>query len=171
VESLKQELNRELLDRMRDIVEENTKFIPEIVHQPTSFFETGITMSIDSSSRYPVGKLMVEIDEIENLEWVGETMFIRITCPPYTLMTKKVSRVRRSPEGGSLAVKQKFYIPVHNYFNSLCLEVYNQLNKGWFREYTQRMVIARFELRIPDIHLLNSPSETNLNFLSFDPRV
>jgi hypothetical protein len=50
-----------------------------------------------------------------------------------------------------LEFKQKFYIPVHNHFNTIKIEIINTLNDGWLRNHLKECVIACFEIRLPDI--------------------
>ena len=50
-----------------------------------------------------------------------------------------------------LDYRQKFFIPVHNHFNTLKIEVINMLNDGWFREHVKETIIASFDIRLPDI--------------------
>ena len=125
-----------------------------------------------------MGKLQLDILSIENFGWVSEhqNLFVRITCNPYVLYSKRISKVKRAHPLGSVDVdpgddltmgsysgsqglkhsfNQKIILPIHNYFHSITIEIVNQLSKGWFREYQQEYVIERFDIRIPDIHLLH----------------
>lgn len=53
---------------------------------------------------------------------------------------------------------------MHNYFNTISIEVVNQLNKGWIREYQQEVVISQFDIRIPDIkHLYDEENKKSIN--------
>lgn len=124
----------------------------------------GISVPIDGSNKYPVGKLLLEIKDIQNFEWSSENLFIKISCPPYTLFTKRSSYLRREKikvrkpaeyndlneivEGRdlqdemeklnthvpglyqdkqiyTLKFRQKFYIPIHNHFDTLSIEIVN----------------------------------------------
>ena len=46
---------------------------------------------------------------------------------------------------------QQFYIPVHNHFNTLKIEIINILNDGWFREHVKEQIIASYDIRLTDI--------------------
>jgi hypothetical protein len=72
-------------------------------------------------------------------------LFVRISCNPYVLNSRKIL-------DSQLDFQQRFFIPVHNHFNTLKVEVINLLNDGWFREHVKETVIAAFEIRLPDIH-------------------
>lgn len=50
-----------------------------------------------------------------------------------------------------LDFKQNFYIPVHNHFNTLKIDIINSLNDGWFRDHVKESVIGSYEVRMPDI--------------------
>ena len=45
-------------------------------------------------------------------------------------------------------------VPIHNYFGSITIEVVNQINKGWFTDHQQEHVLAKFNIKIPDIKKL-----------------
>ena len=40
---------------------------------------------------------------------------------------------------------------MHNTYNTLKVEVINSLNDGWLRNHVKDVVIASFEIRLPDI--------------------
>lgn len=40
---------------------------------------------------------------------------------------------------------------MHNTFNTLKVEVVNSLNDGWLRNHVKDVVIAQFDIRLPDI--------------------
>jgi hypothetical protein len=98
---------------------------------------------IDHTNRYPWGKIMVDIYSITNFPFYNN-LFIRISCIPYILQTKKIIDNR-------LDFNQRFFFPVHNHFNTLKIELINILNDGWFREHMKESVVASFEIRLPDI--------------------
>jgi hypothetical protein len=50
-------------------------------------------------------------------------------------------------------------LPVHSYFSTLSIELVNQINKGWFRDYQQEFVLARYDIRLPDISALEEKSD------------
>ena len=43
---------------------------------------------------YPVGKILLEIHDIENFEWEGESanVYLRITLNPYVLFSKQIDK-------------------------------------------------------------------------------
>lgn len=43
------------------------------------------------------------------------------------------------------------FIPVHNHFNILKIEVVNILNDGWFTYHTKDQVIESYDIRLLDI--------------------
>jgi len=54
-------------------------------------------------------------------------------------------------------------VPIHNYFNTFSIEIVNQLNKGIFYESLQDVVLARYDIRVPDIKDLFRGSRTDNN--------
>ena len=53
----------------------------------------GIAKKIDRTILYPVGKLLLEIKDIQNFQFEGNesNVFIRVTCWPYVLFSKKIT--------------------------------------------------------------------------------
>ena len=98
---------------------------------------------MDQTNRNPFGKILVEVDSIRHFPFF-HNIFVRITCNPFVLHSRKIL-------DSQLDFNQKFYIPVHNHFNTLRIDVINMLNDGWFREHVKEIVIASFEIRLPDI--------------------
>ena len=86
---------------------------------------------------------MVEVDSIKHFPFY-HNIFIRVVCNPYVLYTRKIL-------DPVLDFQQKFYIPVHNHFNTLKLDIINVLNDGWFREHVKEQIIASFDIRVPDV--------------------
>jgi hypothetical protein len=50
-----------------------------------------------------------------------------------------------------LDFNQRFYIPVHNPFNTLKVDIINIVNDGILREHKKEYLIASYEIRLPDI--------------------
>ena len=132
--------------------------------------------------RYPVGKLYVEIDSVTNFDWEGKSqnVFVRLTCPPYTVYTANAVAREEEVEPGKLKqclyFGNQFLIPIHNNFNTLTVEVVSTLSKGWIRKYKQDFVLAKFQIRLPDIKInpetgrpgfngqMELPLDTSLDF-------
>ena len=60
-------------------------------------------------------------------------MFIRITLDPYVLETLHI-KIDKSKQDKTHYFKQQFYIPIHNHFSVLHLDVYYIKSDSWFRE-------------------------------------
>ena len=45
-------------------------------------------------------------------------------------------------------------MPIHNYFGTIQIEVVNQNARGVFYEKQEQNILAKFEIRGPDIHSL-----------------
>lgn len=45
-----------------------------------------------------------------------------------------------------------FFIPIHNKFEIIKIEIINVVSEGWFTDSKKRDVIASFEIPIPDLH-------------------
>lgn len=186
--------NIELLQKMQEMIQKNSQQeldVSGLANKHNCQMPLGgIAVPIDNSNRYPVGKLLLEIKDIQNFEWSSENLFIKITCHPYVLYTKRASylkrekiKVRKPPEYNdfgeilegkdpsadltklnthiqclyqdkqihTLKFRQKFYIPIHNHFETLSIEIVNQKNKGFFTEYQEKIRLAKYDIRIPDI--------------------
>lgn len=73
--------------------------------------------------------MMLELLEIKHFPFF-HNIFIRISCNPYYLSSKKIL-------DSDLMFNQIFYIPIHNHFYTLKIEIINLLNDGWFREHVK----------------------------------
>jgi hypothetical protein len=51
----------------------------------------------------------------------------------------------------NLDFNQRFYIPVHNPFNTLKVDIINIVNDGILRDHKKENLIASYEIRLPDI--------------------
>ncbi|CDW85589.1 UNKNOWN [Stylonychia lemnae] len=98
---------------------------------------------IDQTNKNPFGKIMMEIQSIKHFPYY-HNIFVRVTCNPFVLHSRKIL-------DNQLEFQQRYYIPVHNHFNTLKIEIINILNDGWFREHVKEQVIATYEIRLTDI--------------------
>lgn len=98
---------------------------------------------IDQTNKNPFGKIMLEVLSIKHFPFF-HNVFIRISCNPYFMCSKKILDT-------DLDFQQRFYLPVHNHFNTLKIEIINLLNDGWFREHVKEQIIATYEIRMTDI--------------------
>ena len=83
------------------------------------------------------------MDSIKHFPYQNN-IFVRISFNPFVMQTRKIL-------DSQLDFKQNFYIPVHNHFNTLKIEIINSLNDGWFREHVKESIIGSYEIRMPDI--------------------
>lgn len=126
---------------------------------------------IDKTCRYPVGKVLIEIQDLEKFEWYGDNqnLYIRVSSHPYVLFSRRISKKpkeqkicefneitneREFRNIYSQRYRQLMLVPIHNYFGSITIEVVNQINKGWFTDHQQEHVLAKFNIKIPDIKKL-----------------
>lgn len=100
-------------------------------------------ISIDQTNKNPSGKILVELESLRNFPY-QHNLFIRIQCNPFVLVSRKIL-------DGNLDFQQRFYIPVHNPFNTLKIDIINFMNDGWFRDHHKENLIASYEIRLPDI--------------------
>lgn len=131
-----------MLDEIGKLIDQNTPIQPDC--KKSAVPGTSMTTyDIDSTNRNPYGKIMVEIDSLRHFAYYHH-IFIRISLNPYVLQTRKILDTNHQ-------FNQKFFIPVHNQFYTLKVEILNLLNDGWFREHVKETVIAQWEIRLPDI--------------------
>ena len=98
---------------------------------------------LDQTNKNPFGKILVEVDQIKHFPY-AHNVFVRLTCNPFVVSSRKVL-------DSQYEFHQRFFIPVHNHFNTLRVEVINQINDGWLRDHIKEQVIATFDIRLPDI--------------------
>lgn len=89
---------------------------------------------LDQTNKTPVGKILVEIHDLKHFPYFND-IYVRVSCNPWVVQTKNIIDV-------SLSFKQKFYLPVHNTFNTVKVEVINSLNDGWLRNHVKDVIIA-----------------------------
>ena len=104
---------------------------------------TAVHFDIDETNKNPFGKILVEIESLHHFPFYNN-IFVRLSCNPFVLNSRKIL-------DSQLDFEQRFFIPVHNHFNTLRVEIINMLNDGWFREHVKESVIAAFDIRLPDI--------------------
>ena len=102
--------------------------------------KTGITplgmMEFNESIRHPIGIMYLHIDKLIGIE-VPDNTYIRIQLDPYQIETRHVNKTNNKNE-----FHQRFYLPIHNHFNQLILEILFYENEGWFREKRKELNIA-----------------------------
>ena len=98
---------------------------------------------IDQTNKNPFGKVMIVIDQIKHFPY-AHNVFVRVTCNPFVLSSRKVL-------DSQYEFHQRFFVPVHNHFNTLKVEIINLVNDGWLREHVKEQTIASFDIRLPDI--------------------
>lgn len=94
-----QKCNIDLLKKMQEMIQVNSlqeSDVSSLANKNNGSMPMGgISVPIDNSNRYPVGKLLLEIKDIQNFEWSSENLFIKISCHPYVLYTKRASYLKR----------------------------------------------------------------------------
>ena len=97
IANLKEKYNKLLLQEIKNQINTNSLIIPEPQIRDNILLLGGIVQSIDQTTRYPIGKIELEIKDIQNFEWQGENenIFIRISCQPYILFSKRVFTLKK----------------------------------------------------------------------------
>eukprot|EP00347_Sterkiella_histriomuscorum_P021039 403335495 len=126
-----QKIFNPLLDVIQNHLTENTQITPDNMYL------------IDQTNKNPFGKIMLEIQSIKHFPFY-HNIFIRVQCNPFVLTSRKIL-------DSQLDFMQRYYIPVHNHFNTLKIEIINILNDGWFREHVKEQIIATYDIRMTDI--------------------
>jgi hypothetical protein len=103
-------------------------------------------MDFNETIRYPMGVLYLNLIKIMDIDLPDNT-FIRITFEPYKIETRSINKALKGDE-----IHQKFYLPIHNHFNELILDIVFVENEGWFREKRKEQTIASICLPIPHLH-------------------
>ena len=101
-------------------------------------------MNINASNRYPFGKLFLELKGIEGL-FTQRDMQVEISFNPYTLKSKIFDCIRNTP----VRFNQRFYIPIHNRFNILKINVIRFTKEGMFSANKRSAVVKSYEYAIP----------------------
>jgi len=102
-------------------------------------------MEFNETIRHPMGVLYLNINKIIDFE-VPDNTFIRIELEPYLINTRHVNKNKHGDE-----FRQRFYIPIHNHFNELKLDILFAENEGWFREKRKEQIIASISIPLPNL--------------------
>ena len=100
---------------------------------------------VNNSNKNVTGKLVLEIKKIPKFYFHGD-VYIQITVAPYTLSSLRIIK------SCHYEYNQLFFIPIHNKFEIIKIEIINVVSEGWFTDSKKRDVIASFEIPIPDLH-------------------
>lgn len=93
-------------------------------------------MEFNETIRYPMGVLYLNLIKFIEIDLPDNT-FIRITFDPYKIETRNINKTLKGDE-----IHQKFYLPIHNHFNELTLDIVFVENEGWFREKRKEQTIS-----------------------------
>lgn len=107
-------------------------------------------MEFNETIRYPQGLLYLHINKVHGIELPDNT-FIRITFDPYIVETRTLNKTKHGDE-----FHQRFYLPIHNHFNELIIDILFVENEGWFREKRKETLIASIEIPNPSINSMIS---------------
>lgn len=118
-------------------------------------------MEFNETIRYPMGMLYIHINKVLGIELPDNT-FIRITFEPYIIESRTINKTKNGDE-----FHQRFYIPIHNHFNELIIDLIFVENEGWFREKRKEQLIASIEIPNPNINSMISKAGTNTLNLPF----
>lgn len=92
-------------------------------------------MEFNETIRYPIGIMYLHIDKITGFD-VPDNTYVSIQMEPYILESRHV--VKHNNFGD---IHQRFYIPIHNHFSDLVLDIEFCEIEGWFREKLKKMEI------------------------------
>jgi len=113
-------------------------------------------MEFNETIRYPMGILYLHINKILGIE-VPVNTFIRITLEPYKIETRHVNRSKNGEE----EFHQRFYLPIHNHFNELVMDIVLIENEGWFREKRKEQLIGSVGLPLSNLHSMIVKENSN----------
>jgi hypothetical protein len=99
---------------------------------------------IDETNLHMYGKISIDISHI-NISGYEGNIFAAITLEPYRFTTKSVIN------SNVFNLKQSFYIPVHNRFDRLKLEVFSKSHSGFIQKKTTDEKLCEFFILLPDI--------------------
>lgn len=105
-------------------------------------------MEFNETIRYPMGILYLHINKIIDFE-VPDNTFVRIKLEPYKIETRHLNKSKFKED-----FHQRFYIPIHNHFNVLTLELMFIENEGWFREKHKDITISTISIPLPKLNSL-----------------
>jgi len=105
---------------------------------------------INETNWYPIGLMYLYLHSInmftESTELIiPEDSFFWITLDPYILESKII-------HGSQCKVKQQFYIPIHNHFNEVLVELVYLKSDSWFRDNKKELVYASVVIWIPTLY-------------------
>lgn len=132
----------EILDEIAKMLNQRVG-IPPTVRKVQAGQQLPPSYDIDQTNRNPFGKVLIQVDSIKHFPYHNK-VFVRLSFNPFVMQTKNVTDQH-------LRFKQNFYLPVHNHFNTLKIEIFNSLNDGWLRDHVKDSLIGSYEVRMPDI--------------------
>lgn len=101
--------------------------------------------TIDETNYYIYGKLYFQIYDIITQFPEDVNIFIKISLDPYVYRSKTIT------SKDWFIFKQIFVIPIHNRFESILIELYQENNIGLFQKQNNEEKICEFKIKIPDL--------------------
>lgn len=122
------------------------------------------TMSlVNETNRYSFGKVHLKINGIDNITNMGN-LFVRIRADPFILETR---RIKGNPNK-KYQFNQEFYIPVHNRFEKILIEIVTYVTEGWFKGKHKEHVVKEFCIPLPFLKDEPFNNETIRFYLDFE---
>ena len=92
----KQQKSIKLLSKIKQVISVNSNYVLKANDEQNKINQKygGMVNAVDKTSKYTVGKFLLEIGDLEKFEWYGENqnLYIRVTCYPYVLYSKRISK-------------------------------------------------------------------------------
>lgn len=101
-------------------------------------------LKMDQTNRYPWGKILIHVNKVSNFLYMNN-IFVKISLGPWVLSSRKIINEK-------LEFNQTFYIPTPASFVTLKIELINLQADGWFKEHFKEIILACYEIRLPDIN-------------------
>jgi hypothetical protein len=108
---------------------------------------------MDETNLHLYGKISIDISQINIPEYNGN-IFAIINLEPYRYHTKSVIN------SGVFSIKQSFYLPVHNRFEQLKIEIYSKSHSGFIHKKTVDEKLCEYSILLPDVLNNDFPNKT-----------
>jgi hypothetical protein len=100
--------------------------------------------TIDETNLHIYGKISVDISQISIPNYDGNVL-AAVVLEPYRFYTKSVIN------SNTFSIKQSFYLPVHNKFEQLKIEIYSKSHSGFIHKKTIDEKLCEYSILLPDV--------------------
>lgn len=106
--------------------------------------------TVNETNRYSFGKIHIRLNTLSFFPTQG-SIFIKISLPPFSIESKRVRGMEPDKEkieklGPKLdySFKQDFYIPIHNRYSMIRIQIINTVSEGWLRGKQAQTILKDF---------------------------